>query len=401
MVNLSFDKSTLQDRKKIALESGKYLVDWVEDELRGHMEQLPARARARLPQERALAKSFDVSLNTVRSAMNRLKKERLVHSIQGKGTFLVPSGKKTGPILVVGNNPYHPYQIMAGGVISSVLREKGFPVDLYLGTNPEEELDYIRRQENIFGVILIGASNRNFLKRALRQTKAPVVCIGGVHDELVRTPVICNTVMQDYQPIAHTATEYLIRAGHQRIVLCRWGKPSASVWDTIRGYRTALEMHGIKFREEWVVAFPSVPFGHANDAELYHQPAEEIQRQVDRWFEPGVETPTALIHTAATELQIRDTNHYYFHDHFSPDVIVGMNQREYLNLNYNGMGKAVSVCHRFEKLVHRALELLQRPRDKHTPPIRETHEELYVYERTNGVWKRRDFNAAEDTKNDE
>lgn len=387
MVNSSLHIPSIRERKKAAVEGGKYLVDWVEDELRQQMVKLSQSQNARLPREHVLAKSFDVSLNTVRSAMGRLKKDRLIHSVQGKGTFVVPSGKRTGPVLVVADNPYHPYKVMAGGVMSSVLREAGFPVDLYMGTDPEDELEYVSRQENLLGVILLGAPSYEFIRRILRQTSSPVVCIGDIDDEVVRRPAICDTVLQNFQPLAYTAVEYLIHAGHQRIAYCGWGLHYASGQEFLRGYRAALETHQIEFRGEWLVDFPKVPFGHVSDSELYHQPAENVQRQIDQWFEPGVEAPTALIHSAASELQIRDINHHYFRDHFPPEAIVGLSKPEYLKMNFNGMGKAAAVCMSFEHLARRALELLLRPREKDSPPVREAHEEICLYERENGVWK--------------
>ena len=47
----------------------------------------------------------------------------------------------------------------------------------------------------------------------------------------------------------------------------------------------------------------------------------------------------------------------------------------------------MAVCVKLEGLVDRALELLLRPRDPQTPPIREIQEQIYLCRRKNGVWR--------------
>ena len=102
----------------LAGQGGQLLVDRVEQELRRRVGQIRNVPRAKLPQERVLAKTYGVSLKTVRKAMQRLKRDRLVRSVQGTGTFVVPAAQENTSVLVVASNVYHPCEMMAVGVVS-------------------------------------------------------------------------------------------------------------------------------------------------------------------------------------------------------------------------------------------------------------------------------------------
>ncbi|MBN1554240.1 MAG: LacI family DNA-binding transcriptional regulator [Phycisphaerae bacterium] len=380
---------SLETRKKRALQSGKLLVDWMEDELRRQVTDLSKARTSKLPHERTLAKAHNVSIDTVRAALARLKKERLLKSIPGKGTFILPATQRTGQVLIVSVNPFHPYNVMAGGVISSVLQEQGYAPNMLMRDNPVEELEHLGPLENLLGVMLIGAPSNEYIQAVMRHVDVPVVCIGDINQP-VRPTAICDNVLTSNQGLGFAATEYLIHQGHTNIALGMWGLHSAFGRDHVFGYQQAMEKHNLPVHEEWCVEFPSVPFAQPDKENLYHQPLKgDLQKQIDRWFAPGAKKahPTALIHNTASELQVRDLVHYYFHDHFAPEAVVAAIIAEYLPVAYNGMGSAQAVCIRFENLARRALELLRRPRPKSDPPIREFHEQIYIYRRTGVAWE--------------
>lgn len=387
---------SLEKRKKQALQDGKLLVDWMEEELLRQVSELSKNQSTKLPHERTLAKVHNVSVDTVRSALARLKKEHLIRAIPGKGTFINPSSKRTGQVLVVSGNPFHPYNIMGSGVLSSVLREKGYTPNLLLKDNPDEEFEHIGSLDTLIGVISIGPVSNQFLQTISRQLRIPVVCIGE-GSESIRTSATCDCVITSNHGLGFAATEHLIRAGHRNIAMGIWSLKSAFGKDFHLGYQRALEKYDIPYHEEWCISFPAAPFDQPGREDLYHQPLGEMQKQIDVWLEGGDKhtAPTALIHNAASELQVRDIVHYYFHDHFAPDAIAGMLFSEYLPVMYNGMGPGFVVCTRFENLARRALELLLRPRESDEPPVREFHEQIYFYQRREGIWELQNPNSSE------
>lgn len=55
--------------------------------------------------------------------------------------------------------------------------------------------------------MLIGAPSRDFIRRVLRRTKAPVVCIGGIHGEFVRC---CAPAMPTPPPRREILEEFFL-----------------------------------------------------------------------------------------------------------------------------------------------------------------------------------------------
>jgi hypothetical protein len=182
--------------------------------------------------------------------------------------------------------------------------------------------------------------------------------------------------------MAYRATEYLISQGHRRIALVGWGRRS-KIWNRehIRGYREAMAAGGIEPRAEWTVFFPSLYSEEPDEKkELAH-----ARRQIDEWFR-GSEPPTAMVHSSASESQVRDTVNLYFRDHFADQDVVPFVYFEMLQSAYTGLRDATAVAVRCEDLIHRALELLGRS-DRSRQPVRETQARVMLCRRTNGVWR--------------
>jgi len=278
--------------------------------------------------------------------------------------------------------------MMAVGTISALLNGQGIRPNLLVSSNPQEELE--TAGTDLSGAILIGGFPRDVLTRLARNRHVPLVYLGDLN-EPIRGACICDNVLADFRAVGYLAADYLLRQGHRRIAVCGWGLSRAFGRDLIQGYRNAFEQHQVPLNEEWFVDFPEVPFGQRPSEELFHRPLGSLQQKIDRWFESG-EPPTALIHCSASELQVRDMLHYYFHDHFPFDSTVATVHSELLETGYTGLSDATAVCTRFENLARRALELLFRPRspNKNNPPIREFQEQVFIYQRKNGIWTARE-----------
>lgn len=115
---LTLKPETTSDRR----EAGQSVADWVADELKRHIASGELAPGDRLPGERQLSDAMSVSRVSVRSALQNLKAQGLLSSVQGGGTHVVardPSMDR--PLLhLVGANPnsLHDLAEMIGHVAS-------------------------------------------------------------------------------------------------------------------------------------------------------------------------------------------------------------------------------------------------------------------------------------------
>jgi DNA-binding LacI/PurR family transcriptional regulator len=379
-------------QKEEALDRGMLLVDWVENELRDQISRQKEARKVRMPHERVLAKSLDVSLGTVRNAMARLRKDRLIRSVQGKGTFVVSAEKKSkaSQVLILAHNLHYLYQNMGGGFLSKALMEKGFTPSLFQAEDPAPFLEHAETIEELAGVITISIPYAEYLQKIVQGINVPVVCVGDVI-ESVRSAPICDQVTNSNMGSGYAATKQLIHKGHKDIMFIVEGARRSYNEEFLFGAQQALKDNHLPFHEEWCLDLIGISqeFPSANGS--YSRPVESIHQQMDRLLGNGgpIIKPTGLVHNAASELQVREVIHEYLHDFIIPENIVAATYAECLPVSYTGTTPAVAICSRLEDIAHRAVELLFRTREKDAPPIREFREELFLYERTNGVWKRK------------
>jgi DNA-binding LacI/PurR family transcriptional regulator len=343
--------------------------------------------------------------------MERLKRENLVESIRGKGTFVIPALKKqTKTVLIFGMHSDHPYEAMAVSTISAVLQQRGYvaSVEFYPSLPPEEQWEeLLEHHENLFGIIVIGrhANNKKLLRFLHEKRTEPVVLIGDGSDPL-RKPAVCNSVAFDNRITGYVAADYLIRAGHERIITAIVGAHAAWGKDFIQGCVTAFTEHGLEFREEWsldsalcsrnpqiVPLREDIPEKHPafrDDANWVFQ-QQEVERQV-REVLRSAEPPTALICNMLCEAKLRDVVHNEFQDRFAPSDIVVWRFEEGIWGNFTGYRNgAVFVSSRFSLLVERAIDILSRSRGKKTDPAREIIEDVHLYRHHEGHWEKLDI----------
>ncbi len=378
--------NTPQNETVSALGSSDLLLaDRVEQELRREIADWRGLPGSRLPQQHALADKYGVSLKTIRHALSRLKQDNLIQSTRGRGTFLAPAKKQSTSVLVFCDDTYHAYSIVGGGVVCSVLKDRGYRPNLVVSKHPEEEWEALSsHREEIFGGILIGSFTPETVCSLIEKSKVPLVYIGDMN---VATwePAMCDNVVPDNRALAYRATEYLIRQGHRKIAIMGWGL--STVWGSHvnQGHRDALAKHGLSYDPELFLDFPPIPFDQNKDG-IYHLPLGELQQRIDRSFERE-EPPTAMLHFSGSEPQIRDILHFYFHDRFKEDSVLVTTYQEILQATYTGYGQATAVCMKLRNLAERAVELLFRDRKGKVIPIRETQEQIYFYQRHNGSWE--------------
>ncbi len=369
-------------------DSEMLVADRVERQIRRDLAALPAgTSNYKLPREGAIAEKYGVSRTTIRQVIGRLKRENLVSSVWGKGTFVTPPRPKTKTdVLLLCDNPQDQYNTMAVGTLSALIRQRDYISTVVVSNDPLSEWDKIHQTHpDACGAVLIGTFlPRKDLVHLKEQCRLPLVHVGDLAEE-IRGPAICDNVINDNAAMAYRATEYLIKQGHRNIAWLTWEKPH--VWDleVRRGYTEALKIYGIEPDENLIIPSVSRPPEITQEERLRANIALGL-RMKESWLARG-KTPTALIHNSGVESWIRDLLHYCFKDFFQYNSIVAMTYYEILRMNYIGFREATAVCVKFEELARRALDLLLRPRSDKEQPRREILEQTHFYRRIHGDWQ--------------
>lgn len=375
---------------------GLLLVDQVEQSVRSEASSYGGGGKVKLPEERALAVKLGVSRKTVRAALQRLKRDNLIFSVRGKGTFLVPPPApsvrtETNTVHLICRAYNHPLGLMSSAVISGVLTEHAHTSNLVISEDPLADWESIvNARPDACGAVIVGPHPRSMIEALAQKCTLPLVLVGDL-DESIRGPAPCDNVLGDNGAMAYRAVDWLIRQGHRRIGLL--GSGMTKVWsqEMRRGWRDALEVHDIAPSDDWVVDLPPRWAWRQGDVNSHHVEVSAATRaQVQRWQENPALAPTAAVCPIASEIQVRDLLQYQLGNVIAPENVVGLTFQEMLPLAYTGLSDATAVCMRFEDIARRAIELLLRPRStaaEPAPPTREIQERVYICQRIDGVWK--------------
>ena len=226
-----------------------------------------------IPGLRQLVDDYGVSSITVIKAVDLLQQNGWVRKKQGKGTIVqeqaaMPHGgmvaanlERTGPgsgngrplIVFCSNIVMHPYhhQILMG--ITAVTSQQGYNLQVIdMSEDPMEEQELIRSllTNGVDGLLLYRSSSFSnqdfFADLSLRQT--PMVFL-----DRYLPGVSADCVLNDDEQGGFALTEALIARGHRAIAVVQHrDAQTTSVRDRVRGYRRALETHGIVWNEELI-----------------------------------------------------------------------------------------------------------------------------------------------------
>jgi DNA-binding LacI/PurR family transcriptional regulator len=361
--------------------NGLLVVDRVEHELRRQIARLQGTPGAMLPKQEVLVEKCGVSRRSVREALARLEREKLIRSIRGKGTFITPPVKANNDIFLLTSESLYAFEQMFSRVFAVLLRRHGFNPVLVVTDDPIANWEtQIGGKTGAKGGLLLGvAFPPKTIEKLVQKSEFPLVIICDIYENQ-HGRVLCDTVLPNNQALAYRATEYLIRQGHRRIAMVGWHMEYVWNRDWCRGYREALEVNGITPDPAWVIDLPSKHAGEYSP-ETMHKP----QAQIDAWFE-GSNPPTALIHAADSETRMHDFLHLHFHDRFPCETVVPITYFEMLPTCYSGIRDAMAFVVKFEDLAARAIEFLLHPRPE-APPVREIQARIYQCRRQNGVWR--------------
>lgn len=179
-----------------------------------------------LPSERALCKKYQISRNTLRAALERLKRERLICAFHGAGNqIMVPPGEgvckpSTSDVAVlspVGLERLRPFQSIMIDELRALLGEHECRLHLYYGSqyfraDPGLALKRLLAQAP-HGCWILLRSNES-VQRWFRENHERCVVAGSVHAglELVHRDV-------DHRALCRHAAGLLLGLGHRRLAL--------------------------------------------------------------------------------------------------------------------------------------------------------------------------------------
>lgn len=368
-------------RNRMPEKTDLLLVDQVEKDLKQEIGLRQGKGTGRLPHLHELAAKYQVGLNTVRSAMDRLRDQKLIRSVRGKGSFILPSRRVEREIHLIASST-NLYITMGISVLLKVLKDQDLKPNLVISGDPMTDWETIRENSpEGRGIILLSAYQRTAVEKLVQTCGLPVVQIADL-DETYFGPAICDTVVMDIRTSAYLATETLVRQGHRKIALVGWEFEKVWNQELHRGYVQALKAGGIEPAGEWTLDLERDPGNPQNPAMI----SAQVQAKIDRWFK-GKNSPTALVLSGSPEARYKDIFHLNFRDQFPQAATICVTFREMLELAHTGLQDTAAVVVRYEDLARRALELLRQREERQTIPVRETQARSFLCLRRNGIWK--------------
>lgn len=212
---------------------------------------------SKLPNDKELAKRFNVALMTMSRALNELSSRGLLERKVGSGTFVrsltEPAALNTRRIAVVCHEPI----ILEGGFVSSLLPELyrqapefGFDI-MQLQRAPGEYAATIKDFQ-LAGIIVLSAEP-DFMPELAEMTAGGMnlVQLG-----MWRRPYRAFSFGTDHSAVAKMAVKYLYRHGHREIGFLASsiaGRLHQSTVERIRGCQRALWELRLPFNPDWIL----------------------------------------------------------------------------------------------------------------------------------------------------
>lgn len=211
----------------------------------------------KLPSCGDLAKQFQVSVPTVRAALDELIQQGLLQVKKGSGYFVIEQErKKPVAILCDSDLSYYPNaatRIKGFLTSQNILRGMGYPVRLYFGeqvpsqiperTSCRQFVEDLQHGE-LGGIMDVGGVPCQEWVQIARQQQIPVVGSGRYHEYAVR---------YDLDALLDNALGYLKKNGRKRIGFLgmRFTRSDPEFSDLPGVYR-ALQENGLKIYPEWL-----------------------------------------------------------------------------------------------------------------------------------------------------
>jgi DNA-binding LacI/PurR family transcriptional regulator len=204
-----------------------------------------------LPSENRLSADLKISRTTVRRAFETLGYAGLVATRHGKGTYVAPRiSQESGLIGYIGQSLIEGTSSELFSHLSEALeahKSRGWNLLMCSAENNlERQLGYVETMmdHGVQGIIFTPAVLEDPLRNqstilALESSGVPFVLIDR---EVVGAEV--DSIVADHEKAGYIGTEHLIGLGHKRIAFVN-NPPSPSIAEIDRGYRAALQQHGL------------------------------------------------------------------------------------------------------------------------------------------------------------
>lgn len=218
----------------------------VKDRIAAQIESGAYALGQRLPSEKDLALAHDVSIITIRQAVELLSREGYVEKVQGSGTFvrhLRPGTSREMWGLAIPSMRYPWYPEIAGGLeeVATAARAQVIIISTDLDEHPGDSI----RRLAAMGVRALAVTP------SMRRTLDPSSLLELIEMGL---PLVFGTdvipqveaprVLWDLYKDGRASTEYLLELGHKRVAFLSQ-PPQAVSQAMFNGYQDALEASGL------------------------------------------------------------------------------------------------------------------------------------------------------------
>ncbi len=211
-----------------------------------------------------LAQATGVSSLTAFKALAELERAKVIHRIQGKGTFWGPRKTEKRPksacLVLPGvgadSSTHNPdYCQAVQNLVMNFFQATGDRWEGSIKTVPltDKAPEDIAAYEAYNGIFFHHTQEPRALLDALIQRKRVPVAIVGIP----RKPMDCLAVGHDREAAVTIAVQYLFERGHRNIAYVGSDEPWGEI--SLAGYRRALEEQGVSFAPESVLRVPSSP----------------------------------------------------------------------------------------------------------------------------------------------
>ncbi|NQT26762.1 substrate-binding domain-containing protein [candidate division KSB1 bacterium] len=209
-----------------------------------------------------LAKSYDVSLITIKKALAELIRDGFLYGRVGKGTFVAKIGARkreagVGTIGLVLTDFNNPFFMQISHHLEEHSSTRGCKLLFSYSSNDfkrEENQIHHFQEMGVKGLIIASTEHTNRVPqivRELHETHFPYVMISYIEDPAI------HYVGTDHERGAMMATECLIHSGCQRLGYINAEKNNPLGALRRQGFLLALREHGLDYIPEFEFAFPA------------------------------------------------------------------------------------------------------------------------------------------------
>ena len=274
---------------KINRDGEKKVYKEIAEKIRKNIIRGYLKVGDRLPSEIELSKSFGVSRQTLRRAIDDLIKDGFIERKHGSGTYVTsPKIQIKNKKLLIGLLVYKAHDNIPSPQISyftSFLKKEDCLLTIYQVSDYgqlEDTCEEIVKDKSVSGIIslsIFSEGDRDLIEY-LQKNKIYVLSLGRRIDTARIDWIIVDSAYGAYK-----MTEYLIKKGHKKINLLVNEPVSCGIWDRIVGFKLALINYGIEFDEKFIIDCKT---------NFFEDSKEKAYKKIKEILKNGNDLPTAI-----------------------------------------------------------------------------------------------------------